>query len=50
MDFKGKIVMDVGSGSGLIAMLAASVGAKKVYSYLLVMPLKQAIVLNGLKN
>lgn len=30
--FKGKIVMDVGTGSGILAVWAAQAGARKVYA------------------
>jgi len=33
-DFKDKIVMDVGTGSGIMAIFAAKAGAKQVYTYL----------------
>lgn len=51
---QGDTVVDIGSGSGILALFAASAGAKKVYAveidHILAEALKQTAKLNGYEN
>ena len=52
-DFEGKVVMDVGSGSGILSLFAAQAGAKKVYAIEasnMAVHAKQLILDNGFQD
>jgi protein arginine N-methyltransferase 3 len=51
--FKGKVVLDVGCGTGILSMFAAKAGAKKVYSVdasNIIDRAKEIVKLNGLEG
>ena len=52
-DFEGKVVLDVGTGSGILSLFAAQAGAKKVYAVEcsgMVRYARQLIRANGFEN
>lgn len=53
IDFKDKVVMDVGTGSGILALFAAKAGARKVYAVeasSVAQYAKQLVEANGFQN
>ncbi|KMR04720.1 wd repeat and fyve domain-containing protein 3 [Lasius niger] len=51
--FQGKVVMDVGAGSGILSIFCAEVGAKKVYAIeasMLAKTLEQVLIENNLQS
>jgi predicted RNA methylase len=52
-DFKDKVILDVGCGSGILSLFAAQAGAKKVYAVEASNMAKSAqklVIANGFQN
>ncbi|KMQ83631.1 protein arginine n-methyltransferase [Lasius niger] len=52
-EFQGKVVMDVGAGSGILSIFCAHVGAKKVYAVeasMLAKTIEQVLIKNNLQD